>query len=126
MKRIDELYVEDKPREKLLKKGADVLKNYELIAVLLGSGIKGKDVLKLSREIEGVLKDIEDITLEKLLSIKGLGVAKASQIVAALELSKRLLLKNHLKIEKTEDIITQIAIYYTLIFGKDEEKTRKR
>jgi DNA repair protein RadC len=106
MKRIDELYVEDKPREKLLKKGADVLKNYELIAVLLGSGIKGKDVLKLSREIEGVLKDIEDITLEKLLSIKGLGVAKASQIVAALELSKRLLLKNHLKIEKTEDIIT--------------------
>jgi DNA repair protein RadC len=49
MKKIDELFHEYKPREKLIKKGVKSLKNHELIAVLLGSGIKGKDVLKLSR-----------------------------------------------------------------------------
>ena len=109
MKKIVELFHEDKPREKLIKKGVKSLKNHELIAVLLGSGIKGKDVLKLSREIEKIID--ENITLEKLLQIKGLGVAKAAQILSALEFSKRILLKTHTKIETTEDIINELKEY---------------
>jgi len=109
MKKIDELFYEDKPREKLIKKGVKSLKNYELIAVLLGSGIKGKDVLKLSKEIEKIID--ENITLEKLLQIKGLGVAKATQILSALEFSKRILLKTHTKIEKTADIVNELKEY---------------
>ena len=109
MKKIDELFHEDKPREKLIKKGVKSLKNHELIAVLLGSGIKGKDVLKLSREIEKIIN--ENITLEKLLQIKGLGTAKAAQILSALEFSKRILLKTHTKIEKNEDIVNELKEY---------------
>ncbi|WP_457563002.1 RadC family protein [Caminibacter pacificus] len=109
MKKIVELFHEDKPREKLIKKGVKSLKNLELIAVLLGSGIKGKDVLKLSREIEKIID--ENITLEKLLQIKGLGVAKAAQILSALEFSKRILLKTHTKIETTEDIVNELKEY---------------
>ena len=51
MKSITQLENIDKPREKLIKKGVKALKNYELLAVLLGSGVKGKDVISLSTEI---------------------------------------------------------------------------
>jgi len=51
MKTIKELHNDDKPREKLVKKGVKALKNDELLSVLIGSGIKGKDVRKLSREV---------------------------------------------------------------------------
>ena len=52
MKSISQLQTIDKPRERLFKYGLSALKNYELIAILLGSGVKGKDIIKLSREIE--------------------------------------------------------------------------
>lgn len=60
MKTISELDSVDKPREKLIKKGVESLKDYELLAILLGSGTKDKDVLKLSREIIKLsMKDLE-------------------------------------------------------------------
>ena len=98
MKSLKDLNQNDKPREKLLKKGAKALKDYELIAILLGSGIKGKDVLKLSKEIAKLFEtDFANLTLEKLQSIQGLGLAKASQILSAIELSKRYLIKQNKK-----------------------------
>ena len=51
LKPIKELHKDDKPREKLVKKGVLALKNDELLAVLLCSGIQGKDVRNLSKEI---------------------------------------------------------------------------
>ena len=57
MKRINELETIDKPREKLSKKGVNALKDYELLSIVLGSGTKTKDVLKLSREI---IKEFEN------------------------------------------------------------------
>jgi len=90
MKTINELYKDDKPREKLIARGTQALKNEELMAVLLGSGIQGKDVRKLAREIVGVLdKGLEGLTLERLCAVHGMGQAKASQILAAIELSRR-------------------------------------
>ncbi len=95
MKTIRELDSIDKPREKLTKNGVESLKDYELLAILLGSGTKDKDVLKLSREIVKLFEDdFEAISLEKLTSIYGLGLAKSSQILSAIELSKRYLI-NH-------------------------------
>ncbi len=58
MKTINQLEKFDKPREKLLNKGAKSLKDYELVAILLGSGIKGKDVIKLSKEIVKLQKSV--------------------------------------------------------------------
>jgi len=90
MKTIKELYKDDKPREKLIARGTQALKNEELMAVLLGSGVQGKDVRKLAREIVGLMdKGLEGLTLETLGAIHGVGTAKASQILAAIELSRR-------------------------------------
>ncbi len=103
-KKIKELASFDKPREKLFQKGVSALKDYELIAIMLGSGVKGKDILQLSKEIEKLLKDeFESIDLEKLLEIKGLGIAKASILLSAIELSKRYLLKQHKTISNAKE-----------------------
>jgi len=114
MKSLKELQAQDKPREKLLKKGAKALKDYELIAILLGSGIKGKDVLKLSKEIAKLFEtDFANLSLEKLQSIQGLGLAKASQILSAIELSKRYLIKQNKKITSPKDIYNELKDYTT-------------
>ena len=103
----------DKPREKLIKKGAKALKDYELVAILLGSGVKGKDVLKLSKEIVKLFKeDFNSLSLDKLLQIHGLGVAKASQILSAIELSRRYLIKQNKTITSPKDIYDELREYY--------------
>ena len=73
LKTINQLNNFDKPREKLKAKGAKALKNEELMAILLGSGVKGKDVRKLSKEITTLLdSNFENISLETLNQIYGL------------------------------------------------------
>ncbi len=91
MKQINELYKDDKPREKMLKKGALTLKNYELAALILGSGSKGTPVLKIAKAIERFLKEEgpKDMTPKKLSEIEGIGIAKACQLCAAFELARR-------------------------------------
>lgn len=101
MKTIDELYEKERPREKLLKKGATALKDFELMPVLLGSGVEGKDVLKLSREIITLFEnDFDMLTLDTLSDIHGLGLAKAAQILSAIELSRRYLIKQNRQISR--------------------------
>ena len=113
MKTINQLEKFDKPREKLLSKGAKSLKDYELVAILLGSGIKGKDVIKLSKEIVKLFEDdFTALDLDKLLNIHGLGVAKASQIISAIELSKRYLIKQNKKISSAKDVYDELSDYH--------------
>lgn len=80
------------PREKMEKYGAKRLRNFELIAIILGSGIKGCNVLELARKIEKLItqKSVNNVTLEDLLKIRGLGKAKAIQILAVVSLTDRL------------------------------------
>lgn len=113
MKTIQDLEEINKPREKLYKRGAQSLKDYELLAILLGSGVKGKDVITLSKEIIKLLeKDFTSITLEKLISIHGLGRAKASQILASIELCKRYVgEKQKLRISSSRDVYEELIPY---------------
>ena len=114
MKTIQELYKDDKPREKLVKKGVEALKNDELLSVLIGSGIKGKDVRKLSREIVAMMdSSFDSLSLEKLLNIHGLGVAKASQIISALELVKRYTSQTNKKITSAQDVYNELKAFST-------------
>jgi DNA repair protein RadC len=114
MKTIKELYKDDKPREKLVKKGVQALKNDELIAILLGSGIKGKDVRKLAKEIVALLDtSYQTISLKELCSIHGLGIAKASQILASIELTKRYTSQYNPKITSAEDIYQELKSFTT-------------
>ncbi|WP_457607875.1 RadC family protein [Nitratifractor sp.] len=112
MKKIHELHRTDKPREKLAARGPSALKNEELMSVLLGSGVRGKDVRKLSREIVALMEEgFDALELERLLRIHGLGVAKASQILAAIELSRRFLLRSHERIDSAEAVYRILRPY---------------
>lgn len=89
--KIKDLPKIDLPREKMEKYGPGKLSDAELFAILLGSGIKGLNVLELSKKILIAIKKIglKNITLKNLLEIKGLGKAKASQIISVIELTNR-------------------------------------
>jgi DNA repair protein RadC len=104
--KIKDLPKVDLPREKLAKYGSEKLRDHELLALLLGSGIKDLNVLELSKKILGTIKKIgiKKITLESLLEIKGLGKAKASQVFAVLELGKRLNNENKPSILSATDV----------------------
>lgn len=81
------------PREKLKKYGVDKLSDLELIALILKTGYKNNNVFTLSKKLLKVIIQvgIDNIKLETLLSIKGLGLSKSSEILASIELSRRLL-----------------------------------
>ncbi len=78
------------PREKFKRLGADALSKVELLAIILGSGIRGMSVFDLSKLIiEKFGHKLLDLTIEDLKIIKGIGDAKAKQIISALTLGKR-------------------------------------
>ncbi len=85
----------DQPREKLIKSGIEKLSNRDIIALLLRSGVKDKNVLKLSAEIlkKFTLNDLSRVNLDDLVSIPGIGTTRAASILAAFELNKRLSLE---------------------------------
>lgn len=90
--KVTELKKTELPREKMEKYGAKRLKNFELIAIVLGSGIKGCNVLELARKIEKLIiqKSANNVTFEDLRKIRGLGKTKAIQVLAIISLVDRL------------------------------------
>ncbi|MFZ3062712.1 MAG: DNA repair protein RadC [Actinomycetota bacterium] len=86
----------DRPRERLIKLGPDVLKDSELLAVIIGSGTRGYNALrvaeKLLRKYRG--QDLSRATVKELRSSPGVGEARACQLAAAFELSRRFLLRD--------------------------------
>ena len=112
MKKLHELYDGDKPREKLLAKGPAALKDFELMAVMLGSGVPGKDVLKLSREIVSLFEtQFDTLDINALTSVHGMGKAKAAQILASVELCRRHLLRQNVKIASASDVSDLLREY---------------
>ncbi|HEX9831167.1 MAG TPA: UPF0758 domain-containing protein, partial [Thermodesulfobacteriota bacterium] len=106
MKRIKNIPEFDRPREKMEQKGVKALSNLELLAVLLGTGIKDKDVFEVAKDILNLANEsFDNISLQKLKNIDGIGLAKACQIIAAFEFSKRLLLKEGVKVKNLENVI---------------------
>jgi DNA repair protein RadC len=79
----------ERPRERLLAQGAAILTDAELLAVLLRTGIRGKNAVELGRELLARFKGVAGIFGADLSGIKGLGPAKRAQFEAALELARR-------------------------------------
>lgn len=91
--RIKDLADSDRPRERLARLGAEALSNAELVAILIRSGVRGKNALQLARELlvqVGGLPGIHRIAYEELKRFPGLGHAKTAQVKAAVELGRRL------------------------------------
>ena len=114
MTALRDLHKDDKPREKLVAKGAQALKNDELMAILLGTGVQGKDVRKLSKEIVALMDTgFDGLSLQTLCDIHGLGLAKASQILASIELSKRYLIRSNKRITSAQDVYDELKSFST-------------
>lgn len=92
MTKIKELPLSDRPVERLINSGSESLSNQELLAIILKTGTKDLSSKELALEIlkKRDIKDLANIRLEELLSIKGIGIKKASVLLATLELSKRI------------------------------------
>jgi len=104
--RIQDMPCGDRPREKLLSRGASSLSDVELLAVLLGSGTKRTSVLDLSSRILRTLEGrLDRAGADDLRAIAGVGRAKACQIAAALELARRHIAKGRHVIREAADAL---------------------
>ncbi|MDI9237899.1 DNA repair protein RadC [Lysobacter sp. LF1] len=85
---------DERPRERLLAKGASALSDAELLAIFLGSGLRGRDAVTTARQLlqaHGPLRGLLERPAAQLSALPGLGPARACQLAAALELGHRLL-----------------------------------
>jgi len=93
MKRINDLPLEERPREKMLKSGISSLSDSELLAILLRVGVEGESAVALGAHLLDEFQGIAGIhaaETEELCAVHGIGLAKAAQIKAAVELGSRL------------------------------------
>ena len=111
-KRIADLPKHDRPREKMQRKGAAALTDVELVAILLGFGIKGHDVMTVAKRIVRLVDahhgrpDLAD-----LQRLEGVGPAKATLIAASLEFARRRIRPEGIKIETPVDVLPLVRHY---------------
>ena len=113
-KKIKDLPEFERPREKLIKKGAKALKKEELLAILLRTGLKGKNALEVADDILVKYGDkkLIDVSYKELRNIHGIGPTKAAQVIAAIELGKRLYkekVEKEVFINSPKDILKEVG-----------------
>jgi len=121
-KKIKDLPEDERPREKLIQKGPENLKDEELLAILLGTGVEGKNVIEVAKQIlrKYSKKRLLKMKYEDLSKIKGIGPAKACIILASQELVKRAL-----KIQDSGLPIVRTVNDVVLQVGYTRDKTRE-
>jgi len=119
MPKIKDIPKVDRPREKMAKYGPEKLSNPELLAIILGKGTKGINVIEMSKKILRQFPDsaLADADFDKLRKIFGLGTTKACEIMACFELSRRLL-----KDKKSELILSPKDVWENLRDIRDNKK----
>src|SRR5208337_1843121 len=111
MRKMKDMPLQDRPREKIAKRGAAALSDNELIEAIIGRGTRTKDVRMISQEICGILRDRrQGIRYEDLCAIEGIGPGKASQILACFEMGRRYFETAPAdRVTKPEDILPLVA-----------------
>ena len=111
-KRIDQIPAADRPREKLLRKGAPALSDQELLAILLGKGTSAIDVMTLAGRLAKVVDEKGlNLRAEDLKQFGAVGDAKAALILAAIEFARRRIKPEGAKIETPADILPHVRHY---------------
>lgn len=117
--KLKEVPAVDRPREKLSKYGPNKLSNTELLAILLGSGVKGTNVVELSNKILKKFNSgkLSEASYEDLKNTFGLGPAKACLLVASFELGRRFL-----KDKKHDLLLSPQSVWENLKDLRDHKK----
>ena len=109
-RRINQLPLADRPREKLQRKGVAALSDFELLEVLIGSGTVGADVGYIAKKIQKLLqRGADSLTYESLTTIKGVSTATATKIMSALELTRRHLVRDVTPLLTGDDILARLG-----------------
>lgn len=134
---IKQWAMDDRPREKLLQKGPFSLSDSELLAILINNGNKEKSAVELAKEIlklgQNNLGELGKLSVENLMTIKGIGEAKAITIAAALELGRRRQSNNSLEksvVSNSKDVANflqakfkdQLIEYFAVVFLNQSNK----
>lgn len=109
LKKISDYHECDRPRERLAAKGPAALSDTELMAILIGSGSQKADVMETARRIVLLFEKGEIPEIEALQTIEGIGQAKAGTIAAALEFSRRRLVKKQVTIKSAKDVLPLVS-----------------
>lgn len=110
MKTIKDLPEHSRPREKLREKGAAALSDEELVAAILGMGTAGVDVRTMARQVADLIREHKAaLGLDHLVAVRGMGLAKAAQILSAFELARRHLLADSVRIAVAQDVLPLVA-----------------
>lgn len=122
-KTIKDLDISDRPREKMINEGYESLNEEELLAIILSTGYKNKNVIELSKEILASFsyEELLEVEVDELIKIDGIKLAKATKIVASLQLGRRISEK---VIKKKIKKITSNADVYT--YMKNELTFKKK
>ena len=121
---IKEMKIEERPREKLLELGSDNLSDEELLAIIIKTGTKGyssKDLAISLIENLGGINNLKDLTINSLDSIKGIGKVKKIELLAILELGKRIYLKRNIIHKKYTNPYLIYLDNKNLIYGLKQE-----
>lgn len=111
-KTIDQIPEADRPREKLLRKGAKALSDQELLAILLGKGTPAIDVMTLAEKLAKVVDEKGlNLRVEDLKQFGAVGDAKATLILAAIEFARRRIKPEGAKIETPADLLPHVRHY---------------
>lgn len=120
MAKIKDFPKAERPRERFLEKGPDALSKSDLLAILIGSGIKGKNVRNLAEQIiKKFKKSFLEVTIDDLIQIGGIGRAKALQIVSAIALVRRFAEEN----KPSEKVILSAA---DIVYLNNDIKDKKK
>ncbi len=109
MKKLVDLPSIDRPREKLQRKGAQALSDFELLEVMVGSGNAQSDVSQIARQLlKQFRRGTETLNFESLTSLKGVSTAQATKIIASLELAKRYLVRDVTPLLSLNDLVARL------------------
>lgn len=114
---LNDLPQSERPRERLVAFGVEALSAQELLALILGRGIRGESVMMTAQKLLshfGSLHNLISASLEDLQSVRGIGLAKACQLQAILEISKRLSETTSRVNAKARSLLSPVAVYEML------------
>ena len=122
--KIKDIPINDRPRERLIKYGVNNLSNEELLSIILKSGCKEYSVKELSglvlKELNGI-NGLKNISINKLSNIKGIGIVKSIELIAAIELGKRVYYEKEKSNIKLNNTIKIYEYFKDIFIGEKQE-----